>query len=96
MYLIVKINDGINVIQKNESVGMTKHSYLEAVLEGVKAVSTVDVDFRPHDGDVRITSNSPPINDTCNGSTRKKIYVRLLLSIDRRGTAEAAIETVMS
>ncbi|XP_004293272.1 PREDICTED: adenosine deaminase-like protein isoform X1 [Fragaria vesca subsp. vesca] len=80
--------------KKNESVGMTKHSYLEAVLEGVKAVSTVDVDFRPHDGDVRITGNSPPINATCNGSTRKKIYVRLLLSIDRRGTAEAAMETV--
>ncbi|XP_050371032.1 N6-mAMP deaminase [Argentina anserina] len=75
--------------KKNESIGMTKHSYLEAVLEGIKAVSTVDVDFRPHDSE-----NFPHRNDTCNGSTRKKIYVRLLLSIDRRGTTEAAMETV--
>ncbi|PRQ28501.1 putative adenosine deaminase [Rosa chinensis] len=80
--------------KKNDSIGMSKRSYLGAVLEGIKAVSTVDVDFRPHDAVVRIPKNSPPIYDTCNGSTRKKIYVRLLLSIDRRGTTEAAMETV--
>lgn len=75
---------------------MNKRSYLEAVLEGIKAVSTVDVDFRPQNADVGSPRNSPPINDTCNGSTRKKIYVRLLLSIDRRESTAAAMETVMS
>ncbi|KAL1320236.1 hypothetical protein AAHE18_14G041900 [Arachis hypogaea] len=53
--------------KRNEAIGMTKGSYIEAVLEGL----------------------SPN-----NGSSRKRIYVRLLLSIDRRETTEAAMETV--
>ncbi|CAI8611454.1 unnamed protein product [Vicia faba] len=57
--------------KKNEAKGMSKHSYIEAVLE----VSAT--------------------NDKCNEDTRKKIFVRLLLSIDRRETTEAATETVM-
>lgn len=81
-------------MQKNDSIGMSKRSYLEAVLEGIKAVNTVDVAFRPHNADVSSVKSSSLINDTCNGSTRKEIYVRLLLSIDRRETTEAAMETV--
>lgn len=73
---------------------MSKHSYLEAVLEGIKAVSAVDVAFRPQSSDVGSQKNSSLINHTCSGSARKKIYVRLLLSIDRRETTEAAMETV--
>jgi adenosine deaminase len=38
--------------------------------------------------------NSIAMNDACDGTKKKKIYVRLLLSIDRRETTEAAIETV--
>lgn len=94
--MIDEENDRFRCIQKNNSIGMNKRSYLEAVLEGIKAVSTVDVDFRPHNADIGSPRNYPPINDTCNGSTRKKIYVRLLLSIDRRESTVAAMETVMS
>lgn len=94
--MIDEENDRFRCVQKNNSIGMNKRSYLEAVLEGIKAVSTVDVDFRPQNADVGSPRNSPPINDTCNGSTRKKIYVRLLLSIDRRESTAAAMETVMS
>ncbi|KAL8461378.1 hypothetical protein ACS0TY_032743 [Phlomoides rotata] len=50
--------------KKNESKGMSKRSYMEAVLEGIRSVKSIE------------------------------IYVRLLLSIDRRETAEAAMETV--
>ncbi|CAN6552801.1 unnamed protein product [Malus baccata var. baccata] len=80
--------------KNNASIGMSKHSYLEAVLEGIKAVTAVDVAFRPQSSDVGSQKNSSLINHTCSGSARKKIYVRLLLSIDRRETNEAAMETV--
>ncbi|XP_057421351.1 N6-mAMP deaminase-like isoform X2 [Lotus japonicus] len=83
--------------KKNDSLGMSKRSYIEAVLEGLRAVSSVDVAFTPYSEE--LTSLSNPVlsvtNDICNGSMRKKIFVRLLLSIDRRETAEAAMETVM-
>lgn len=83
-------------MQKNDSLGMSKRSYIEAVLEGLRAVSSVDVAFTPYSEE--LTSLSNPVlsvtNDICNGSMRKKIFVRLLLSIDRRETAEAAMETV--
>ncbi|KAF3451696.1 hypothetical protein FNV43_RR07792 [Rhamnella rubrinervis] len=78
----------------NDSVGMTKRSYMEAVVEGLKAVGTVDVHFMPHAANAGSFMISQPIRETCNGTTRKKIYVRLLLSIDRRETTEAAMETV--
>ncbi|KAK3188337.1 hypothetical protein Dsin_027898 [Dipteronia sinensis] len=79
--------------KRNDSIGMSKRSYMEAVVEGLRAVSAVDIDFTPHntDGD---PVNDMITNDICNGTTRKKIYVRLLLSIDRRETTEAAMETV--
>jgi adenosine deaminase len=68
---------------------MNKRSYVDAVIEGVRSVSSVDVDFIPKTGDSKI-----PNNDKCNGNSRKKIIVRLILSIDRRETTEAAMETV--
>lgn len=74
---------------------MTKRSYMEAVVEGLKAVNTVDINFMPHDADAGNFMDSQSVSSgTCNGTTRKKIYVRLLLSIDRRETTEAAMETV--
>jgi adenosine deaminase len=80
-------------MQKNDSIGMTKRSYMEAVMEGLRAVSTVDVAFVPHNVDAGSLREALPVNDMCNG-TRKKIYVRLLLSIDRRESTAAAMETV--
>jgi len=77
---------------------MSKHSYIEAVLEGLRAVSLVDLGFIPLSEEIKNYSN--PIlsvsatDDKSNENTRKKIFVRLLLSIDRRETTEAAMETV--
>ncbi|KAJ1405599.1 Metal-dependent hydrolase [Sesbania bispinosa] len=85
--------------KKNDSLGMSKRSYIEAVLEGLRAVNSVDVAFTPHNEELRTLPIPNHVlsttNDKCNGNTRKKIFVRLLLSIDRRETAEAAMETVM-
>lgn len=81
-------------VQRNDSIGMSKRSYMEAVVNGLKAVSAVDVDFAPGylgEGNPR---KSGPVNDICNGTTRRKIFVRLLLSIDRRETTADAMETV--
>lgn len=60
---------------------MSKRSYMEAVIKGLKSISEVDVEF----------FNSQQLNKSCG---RKKIYVRLLLSIDRRETTDSAMETV--
>ena len=73
---------------------MSKHSYMEAVVEGLRAVTAVDIDFGPHKFNTEDSLNSIAMNNACDGTKRKKIYVRLLLSIDRRETTEAAIETV--
>ncbi|XP_021294696.1 adenosine deaminase-like protein [Herrania umbratica] len=70
--------------KRNDSIRMSKRSYMEAVMEGLKAVSSVDVDYAP----AGLKTN------TFNGTTRKKLYVRFLLSIDRRESTEAAMETV--
>jgi adenosine deaminase len=68
---------------------------MNAVIEGLKAVDAVDV--------VLFDSKSRRTNDTLtctptielDGDTKKKrIYVRLLLSIDRRETTLAALDTV--
>ncbi|KAL6546730.1 hypothetical protein OROMI_022451 [Orobanche minor] len=79
--------------KSNDSKGMSKRSYIEAVLEGIRSVNSVEVDLvdRPN-GDIAVSSHF--VDDLCNGIRKKKIYVRLLLSIDRRETAEAAMETV--
>ncbi|KAJ7967664.1 Adenosine deaminase-like protein [Quillaja saponaria] len=81
--------------KRNDSIGMSKRSYMEAVLKGLKAVSSVDIAFIPYNEDATSLIRSLPTNVECNGATRKKIYVRLLLSIDRRETTTAAMETVM-
>ncbi|XP_061347897.1 N6-mAMP deaminase-like [Gastrolobium bilobum] len=82
--------------KRNDSEGMSKRSYVEAVLKGLRSVSSVDVAFIPHSEDFRSLFNPLPTisNDKCNGNSRKRIFVRLLLSIDRRETTEAAMETV--
>ncbi|GLT52605.1 hypothetical protein SLA2020_259370 [Shorea laevis] len=77
--------------KRKDSVGMSKRSYMEAVIEGLRAVSAVDVDFAPDDCKTR---SFPSIDGTQSQTTRKKIYVRLLLSIDRRESTDAAMETV--
>ena len=86
----------LDSMQRNDSIGMSKRSYVEAVLKGLRSVTSVDVAFIPHSGDSRTLFNPLPsgTNDKCNGNSRKRIYVRLLLSIDRRETTEAAMETV--
>lgn len=73
---------------------MSKRSYIEAVVEGLKTINNVDVDFLPHDVNAQSSLNSLPMDNTHNLTPRKKIYVRLLLSIDRRETTEDAMETV--
>ncbi|CAJ1962448.1 unnamed protein product [Sphenostylis stenocarpa] len=76
--------------KRNDSAGMSKRSYVEAVLKGLRSITSVDVDFIPHCADSKsLFTPLPGI-----GHVRKRIYVRLLLSIDRRETAEAAMETV--
>ncbi|CAA7054172.1 unnamed protein product [Microthlaspi erraticum] len=74
--------------KRNDSIGMSKRSYMEAVIEGLRSISKVDIDF------VTASSNFQEPHNACDGIQRKKIYVRLLLSIDRRETTESAIETV--
>lgn len=78
-------------IQRNDSIGMSKRSYVDAVMEGLRSVSSVDVDFIPNTQDSTSLSNLPIIT---NENSRKIIIVRLILSIDRRETTEAAMETV--
>ncbi|KAK7363727.1 hypothetical protein VNO77_05880 [Canavalia gladiata] len=71
--------------------GMSKRSYIEAVVEGIRAVSSVDVAFEPG----RKLSNPSRSGTKYSGNTRKKIFVRLILSIERRETTAMAMETVM-
>ncbi|XP_052112660.1 N6-mAMP deaminase isoform X2 [Arachis duranensis] len=80
--------------KKNDSQGMSKRSYVEAVLQGIRSVSSIDVALIPYTEDPRNLLESPATNDKCDGNSRKKIFVRLLLSADRRETTEATMETV--
>lgn len=66
---------------------MSKRSYMEAVIKGLRSISEVDVEFVA-------ATDSEKLHNSCDGVGRKKIYVRLLLSIDRRETTESAMETV--
>ncbi|KAL3519493.1 hypothetical protein ACH5RR_017642 [Cinchona calisaya] len=79
--------------KRNDSKGTSKESYMQAVVEGLRAVNNVDVDFA-HKLDAEATGNSHYDNGRYSGAERKKIYVRLLLSIDRCESTEAAMETV--
>ncbi|KAG2330662.1 hypothetical protein Bca52824_001842 [Brassica carinata] len=73
--------------KRNDSIGMSKRSYMEAVIKGLRTINEVDVEFCT-------ATNSRKLHNTCDGAGRKKIYIRLLLSIDRRETTESAMETV--
>lgn len=79
------------MIQRNDSKGMSKESYMQAVLDGLRAVNNVDVNFAY---ELDANENSQPANYRHGGRERKRIFVRLLLSIDRRESTEAAMETV--
>lgn len=80
-------------MQRNDSKAMSKRSYVEAVLEGIRSVNSVEVDLS---GELKTDAfaHSHSVDGLRNGIGSKKIYVRLLLSIDRRETTEAAMETV--
>ncbi|CAH1423810.1 unnamed protein product [Lactuca virosa] len=68
--------------KKNDSIGMSKRSYMEAVVEGLRSIRNLDINFSSDDFDKYSSTNE------------KKIFVRLLLSIDRRESTESAMETV--
>ncbi|CAN1811027.1 N6-mAMP deaminase [Linum perenne] len=82
--------------KRNDSIGMSKRSYMEAVMDGLRAVTEVDLDVVPLISGVDAVSSASSIavNNVHHGDGRKKIYVRFLLSIDRRETTEAAMDTV--
>ncbi|KAF7149591.1 hypothetical protein RHSIM_Rhsim02G0110500 [Rhododendron simsii] len=81
--------------KKNDLKGMSKQSYMEAVVKGLRDVTTVEVDLAPQDLGIGNPVNSGGSGNLCNGTARKqKIYVRILLSIDRRETTDSAMETV--
>uniref|UniRef100_A0A7N0SWC9 Adenosine deaminase domain-containing protein n=1 Tax=Kalanchoe fedtschenkoi TaxID=63787 RepID=A0A7N0SWC9_KALFE len=77
--------------KRNELKGMSKRSYVDAVLLGLRSVEHVDVVLTNAFSNGKISAVSSPAK---NGSTRKRIYVGLLLSIDRRETTASAMETV--
>ncbi|KAF7007052.1 hypothetical protein CFC21_022027 [Triticum aestivum] len=80
--------------KNNEAKGMTKRSYMNAVVKGLKSVEDVDVVL--FDSNLRNDEklSSTPMTDLGGDRKRKRIYVRLLLSIDRRETTSAALDTV--
>ncbi|RWR93410.1 adenosine deaminase-like protein isoform X1 [Cinnamomum micranthum f. kanehirae] len=80
--------------EKNEAVGMSKRSYMEAVVDGLRAVDAVDVSLISSYQNPENSRLSPCVNGACTGKERRKIHVRLLLSIDRRETTASAMETV--
>lgn len=80
--------------KRNDLIRMSKRSYMEAVVKGLRAVTTFDVAFTPSDLSTGSFANSSQTNHMDNGTIKKKIFVRLLLSIDRRETTAAAMETV--
>uniref|UniRef100_A0A0C9RW55 TSA: Wollemia nobilis Ref_Wollemi_Transcript_9671_1593 transcribed RNA sequence n=1 Tax=Wollemia nobilis TaxID=56998 RepID=A0A0C9RW55_9CONI len=80
--------------KKNEAIGMSKRSYVEAVLAGFKAVETVEAIYLPSDGSIQFPGEVVQQNNVCRGSRMHQIFVRLLLSIDRRDSLDGAMETV--
>lgn len=73
---------------------MTKRSYMNAVIKGLKTVEAVEVML--FDSNLRTdkTLTCTPMSELGGDTRKKKIYVRLLLSIDRRENTLAALETV--
>ncbi|KAJ1292263.1 hypothetical protein BS78_02G378600 [Paspalum vaginatum] len=80
--------------KNNEAKGMTKRSYMNAVVKGLKQVEAVDVALFDSNFRTNETLNSQPAIELDGDKKKKKIYVRLLLSIDRRETTSAALDTV--
>ncbi|CAM0907210.1 unnamed protein product [Alopecurus aequalis] len=80
--------------KNNEGKGMTKRSYMNAVIKGLKSVEDVDVVL--FDSNLRTDGKSSCtfMCDLAGDTKKRKIYVRLLLSIDRRETTSAALDTV--
>ena len=88
----IMLADFIMFGQCNSSLGMTKKSYVEAVLNGFKAVETVKVLFDMQRGGEIVEKSE---NDHKNKAEIKSIiHVKLLLSIDRRESTQSAIDTV--
>ncbi|XP_076886140.1 N6-mAMP deaminase-like [Bidens hawaiensis] len=71
--------------KRNDSIGMSKRSYMEAVIDGLRSASSSNLDINFSSDDFELFSKF---------KTEKKIIVRLLLSIDRRESTASAMETV--
>ena len=69
---------------------------MKAVFDGLNAINTVELVSSPFGkkGDYIAKSSVPLCSRADNEEHRKKICVRLLMSIDRRETTDAAMETV--
>ncbi|CAN6206362.1 unnamed protein product [Urochloa humidicola] len=80
--------------KNNEAKGMTKRSYMNAVIKGLKAVEAVDVVLFDSKSRTNHTLTCTPTIELDGDTKKKRIYVRLLLSIDRRETTLAALDTV--
>uniref|UniRef100_M8B1E7 Adenosine deaminase-like protein n=1 Tax=Aegilops tauschii TaxID=37682 RepID=M8B1E7_AEGTA len=89
-HILTTDHDTVTRIAKenNEAKGMTKRSYMNAVVKGLKSVEDIDVVLNDE------ILSCTPMSDSGGDTKRKKIYVRLLLSIDRRETTSAALDTV--
>ncbi|XP_074275240.1 N6-mAMP deaminase-like [Silene latifolia] len=83
-------------MRRNEVKGMMKRFYVEAFIDGLgrilEKLCAVDIDLPFADIELE-KRNAACMNNVCNVLNRKAIYVRLLLSIDRRDTLEGAMET---
>ncbi|TVT98020.1 hypothetical protein EJB05_56737 [Eragrostis curvula] len=80
--------------KNNAAKGMTKMSYINAVIKGLKAVEAVDVILFDSNLRTNETLSCTPMIELDDDTKKKKIYVGLLLSIDRRETTSAALDTV--
>ena len=67
---------------------------MNAVIKGLKAVEDVDVVLFDSNFRTDRTLSSKPMSELDGYTKKKKIYVRLLVSIDRRETTSAALDTV--
>ncbi|KAJ7535515.1 hypothetical protein O6H91_12G036800 [Diphasiastrum complanatum] len=81
----------------NEKVGMSKRSYVEAVLAGIRATDAafpLESFFACEEKICASSATMETPNHRCDEKKIGRIHVRLLLSIDRRESVEGAMETV--
>ncbi|KAL8268037.1 hypothetical protein R6Q59_001835 [Mikania micrantha] len=71
--------------KRNDAIGLSKRSYMEAVVDGLRSVSSNNLEINFSGADLETFSKS---------QTKMRIIVRLLLSIDRRESTASAMETV--